>query len=212
MHNTKYVLQREDGQFYYKWYGSSRHGWTEDFNKAFYFETKKGAKSRMYTSGDMNCKIQEVNCRLIDEDEPEYTVNEVTEEIANKYDGKCYVDYDTPERIEAVRFFKTKKGLSGQYIGCSYTTYYNHTLNDRIGTKGVENTFNLTSINMIEDNCGLYAEISKDDFDRMVKIAETMKSKINEMHETINNYKRTFECYKNHCYTAYMQGSLQDGQ
>jgi hypothetical protein len=43
---TKYVLQRADGQFYYKGRVSSSWGFTEDFNKAYLFDTEKGAKLR----------------------------------------------------------------------------------------------------------------------------------------------------------------------
>lgn len=67
MNRTAYILVREDGQYYYKGHGSSVYGWTEDFNKAFLFASKIGAKMRMYTSGDMKCSIKEVFITLKDE-------------------------------------------------------------------------------------------------------------------------------------------------
>lgn len=44
---TKYVLQRADGQFYYKKNStSSSWGFTDDFGKVYLFDTEKGAKLR----------------------------------------------------------------------------------------------------------------------------------------------------------------------
>ena len=63
-----YVLQRADGKFYWKNQNtSSSHGWEEGFENAFLFATEKGAKSRMYTSHDQECKIRKVKITLIDE-------------------------------------------------------------------------------------------------------------------------------------------------
>ena len=67
MNRTAYILKREDGKYYYKGHGSSIYGWTDDFNKAFLFASKVGAKMRMYTSQDMKCKIVEVEIKLKDE-------------------------------------------------------------------------------------------------------------------------------------------------
>ena len=61
---TMYVLQREDGYFYWKGNVSSRHDWVKEFDKAFLFQTKQGAKSRMFTSQKMSCEIREVLIQL----------------------------------------------------------------------------------------------------------------------------------------------------
>lgn len=47
-----YVIRRSDGKFYYKGHVSSMYGFVEDFNKAFLFESERGAKSRLYTAGE----------------------------------------------------------------------------------------------------------------------------------------------------------------
>ena len=50
---TKYVLQNSDGQFYWKDKSvSSRYGFTEDFSKAYIFDSEKGAKTRLYLAGE----------------------------------------------------------------------------------------------------------------------------------------------------------------
>ena len=50
--SIRFVIRRSDGQFYYKGHVSSMYGFTEDFNKAFLFESERGAKSRLYTAGE----------------------------------------------------------------------------------------------------------------------------------------------------------------
>jgi len=50
---TKYVLQNSDGEFYWKDKSvSSRYGFTEDFGKAYIFDSEKGAKTRLYLAGE----------------------------------------------------------------------------------------------------------------------------------------------------------------
>jgi hypothetical protein len=50
---TKYVLQNADGQFYWKDKSvSSLYGFTDDFGKAYIFDSEKGAKTRLYLAGD----------------------------------------------------------------------------------------------------------------------------------------------------------------
>ena len=50
---TKYVLRNSDGQFYWKDKSvSSRWGFDNDFNKAYLFDSEKGAKSRLDIAGE----------------------------------------------------------------------------------------------------------------------------------------------------------------
>ena len=66
----KYVLQRADGQFYYKGRVSSSWGFTEDFNEAYLFDTEKGAKTRksLPAAGE-NAKIRKVLITLLPEED-----------------------------------------------------------------------------------------------------------------------------------------------
>ena len=60
-----YVLQREDGKFYWKNQStSSSHGWEDGFDKAFLFSSRRGAESRMFVSHDMKCEVKEVTVTL----------------------------------------------------------------------------------------------------------------------------------------------------
>lgn len=103
-------------------------------------------------------------------------INVLTEELAQKYDGKCYVDYDDNYRIEAVHFFKDDKGLNVHYVGTDgLQVLYNYTDVDEINTEGMENTYSLSYINMIEENSPLLKEISKEKFDEIVAIVEQSK-------------------------------------
>lgn len=103
-------------------------------------------------------------------------INVLTEELAQKYDGKCYVDYDDNYRIEAVHFFKDDKGLNMHYVGTDgLRVSYNHTDVDEINTEGMENAYSLSYINMIEEDCHLLKEITKEKFDEIVAIVDSCK-------------------------------------
>ena len=103
------------------------------------------------------------------DDLPDFNV--LTEELATKYDGKCYVDFDDYKRIEAVRFFKDEKGLNIQSVGTDgLRVSYNWCDYDEIGTEGADNTYSLPYINMIEDGVSLLKEITKEKFDEIVDI------------------------------------------
>ena len=56
----KYVIRREDGKFYYKGSVSSLYGYTEDFGKAYLFDTPRGAKSRLFTANPMKASVRAV--------------------------------------------------------------------------------------------------------------------------------------------------------
>ena len=103
-------------------------------------------------------------------------INVLTEELAQKYDGKCYVDYDDNYRIEAVRFFLDEKGLNMHSVGTDgLRVSYNHTDFDEINTEGMENAYSLSYINMIEEDCHLLKEITKEKFDEIVAIIDSCK-------------------------------------
>ena len=63
----KYVLQREDGVFYYKGSGSSIYGYCNDISDAFLFKTEQGAKSRSFTANPLSVKVRKVKITLLDE-------------------------------------------------------------------------------------------------------------------------------------------------
>ena len=103
-------------------------------------------------------------------------INVLTEELVQKYDGKCYVDYDDNYRIEAVHFFKNDNGLNAHYVGTDgLQVLYNYTDVDEINTEGMENAYSLSYINMIEEDCHLLKEITKEKFDEIVAIVDSCK-------------------------------------
>ena len=42
----------------------------------------------------------------------------IDEALANKLNGRCFIDLDMPDRIEGFKFTKTKTGLDCLWIGC----------------------------------------------------------------------------------------------
>lgn len=64
---TMYVIQRADGQFYWKHQSiSSCYGY-DSFDKAYLFSTEKGAKSRIgYGNEGQEYKVKQVKVILVD--------------------------------------------------------------------------------------------------------------------------------------------------
>ena len=123
-------------------------------------------------------------------------INVLTEELAQKYDGKCYVDYDDNYRIEAVRFFKDDKGLNMHYVGTDgLRVSYNHTDVDEINTEGMENAYSLSYINMIEENSHLFKEITKEKFDEIVAIVDSCKNFCDQRTEWIRTKQKELGIY-----------------
>ena len=105
---TKYVLQNSDGEFYWKDKSvSSRYGFTEDFGKAYLFDSEKGAKTRLYLAGDEG-KIRPVIVGL-------------PEELETVYIPSVWVEGDikkSPSKMSAASLDTE----TGEYSSC--TKYY----------------------------------------------------------------------------------------
>lgn len=128
---------------------------------------------------------------LWDEDEDKWEVN-IDEELVNKYDGKCYIDFDMNDRIEAVCFYRTKKGLGSRTIGCDYHWGYNHEYEDEFGTHDWQDTFCGAYIHMIETNCYLLKEIPKEEFEKILAIVIEQIRKSNEMSAEFEKLQKPF--------------------
>lgn len=66
MTRIMYVLQAEDGKFYWKNENtSSSHGLKEGFENAYLFKTRKGAEQRKKLPCYSTCDIKEVEVKLV---------------------------------------------------------------------------------------------------------------------------------------------------
>lgn len=102
--------------------------------------------------------------------------------LAEKYDGRCFLDLDMPDRIEALMFTKTDKGLQGEYIGCDYGWGYNHKFLDKYedAAESLEDLYNGSSIEIIETNCSLHKEITREKYEEIKKIVTEQIKKANK--------------------------------
>ena len=67
MKRIMYVLQSEDGSFYWKSDSvSSMHGLNKDFEHAYLFKTKHGAEQRKKLPCYSKCTIKEVELKLVE--------------------------------------------------------------------------------------------------------------------------------------------------
>jgi len=64
MEETRYVIQNNKGEFYWKGDTSSLYGFDKKFDKAFLFKSRQGAELRMRIFP--NCTIMEVELKLIE--------------------------------------------------------------------------------------------------------------------------------------------------
>ena len=108
---TKYVLQNSDGEFYWKDKSvSSRYGFTEDFGKAYLFDSEKGAKTRLYLAGE-NGVIRPVIIGL----------PKINEPLKRFYIPSVWIKEDIkklPSKMSAASFDTE----TGEYSSC--TKYY----------------------------------------------------------------------------------------
>lgn len=62
-----YVLQNEDGSFFWKNDRFSMHGLNKDFETAYLFETRWGAEQQRRQSCYSKCIIRKVELKLVEE-------------------------------------------------------------------------------------------------------------------------------------------------
>lgn len=92
---------------------------------------------------------------------------QITQELADKYDGRCFLDLDMPDRIEAVRFNKKDSGLEGEYIGCNFHWGYDRKFTDPYGEMEEEDSYHCATIVMLEDGMILHREITREEYYRI---------------------------------------------
>ena len=92
---AKYVLQRADGQFYWKDKSvSSKWGFAEEFDKAYLFDSEKGAKTRLDIAGE-GARVRKVAITLVPEDETVYIPSVWTNDIKSCPSTASYASYDS---------------------------------------------------------------------------------------------------------------------
>lgn len=110
----------------------------------------------------------------------------INEELANKLNGRCFLDTDMPERVEGFKFVKTKTGIDCIYIGAWYCGTYSHVCHEDYGTYKVKDTYFGTDIASIETNFYLIKEISEEVFNKMISI-------VSEQDNIVTKLKSDFE-------------------
>lgn len=61
LQTIKYIVQREDGLFYWKGWSSSQHGWEKSFDKAYLFNRITSATTRAKKLSHLyNTKVKSV--------------------------------------------------------------------------------------------------------------------------------------------------------
>ena len=110
----------------------------------------------------------------------------INELVADKLNGRCFIDTDMPERIEGFKFIKTKTGIDFISIGADPFFTYTHTYHEDNGVYKVKDTYFGTDIILVEEGFNLLHEVSEEVFNKMIKI-------VNEQQEIVSDIKKNFE-------------------
>lgn len=98
---------------------------------------------------------------------------EIDEELADKLNGRCFVDTDMSERIEGFKFVKTKTGIDLISIGADSFLTYNYVYHEDYGKYKVKDTYFGTEIINVLTEFYLLHEVSEEIFNEMIKIVNT---------------------------------------
>lgn len=96
---------------------------------------------------------------------------EINEELADKYDGRFFIDHDTNDRIEVFMFAKNKTGIDMRFVGCDFKWGYDFVVNTEYGTWTSDQESICSYIHMIEEGSDLIEETTEDKFVLAVSIA-----------------------------------------
>lgn len=110
----------------------------------------------------------------------------IDEALADRLDGRCFIDTNNPDRIEGFKFLKTKNGIDCIHIGAGPASAYDHVLHENYGTYKVGDTY--FGIDIIDVETGLYIikEITDDVFSKMIDV-------VNEQDEIVKKNKEQFK-------------------
>ena len=111
----------------------------------------------------------------------------ITPELAESLNGRCFLDLDMSDRIEAFRFIKTSTGIDMHSIGCDNHWGYSHVHHDDFGEYEINDTFNGIWIDMVNEKSFLVREIPQEKFDRANAIVNEI---MDEAEKRENEFKK----------------------
>ena len=111
----------------------------------------------------------------------------ITPELAETLNGRCFLDLDMSDRIEAFRFIKTSTGIDMHSIGCDNHWGYSHVHHDDFGEYEINDTFNGIWIDMVNEKSFLVREIPQEKFDRANAIVNEI---MDEAEKRGNEFKK----------------------
>lgn len=119
------------------------------------------------------------------------TIN-ITPELAESLDGRCFLDLDMNDRIEAFRFIKTGTGLDMLSIGCNDHWGYSHVHHDDYGEYEIDDTYNGIWIDMVNEKSFLVREIPQAKFDRANAIVNDVMDKAEKRESEFRKKQKEF--------------------
>ena len=115
---------------------------------------------------------------------------EIDEELANKLNGRCFVDTDMPERIEGFKFIKTKTGIDFISIGADSFFTYNYVYHEDYGKYKIKDTYFGTEIISVLTKFYLLHEVSEEIFNKMIKIVNAQSEMVNKIEKEFKSKQK----------------------
>lgn len=106
---------------------------------------------------------------------------DITPELADKLDGRCFMDLDMSERVEGFCFEKAPNGLKCKTIGAdAHYVAYIHTYAQIYGKYKIKDTWFGTEIINVKTDQYLIKEIDSKTWDDMVSLVRSQKERIDK--------------------------------
>lgn len=129
----------------------------------------------------------------------EITTINITPELVELLDGRCFIDLDMPDRLEAFQFKKTMDGINALYCGADGAgvayIHYSEDQADLYGEHNIDDTFNGASIECIITKPAFSVEIPYAAFEHIRahvhqrrQIIEANRQYIDEVRSAILKY------------------------
>lgn len=114
----------------------------------------------------MNIDFVKSFIEVADPERPTNDIINITPELADHLDGRCFIDLDMHERLEGFQFHKTNNGIIAEYCGTDgYGIAYIHDgsddkfMEDKFGKHLIDNTYNGCTIYEVVFDRSLNLEI-----------------------------------------------------
>lgn len=97
----------------------------------------------------------------------ENSILKLTYKNCKHLDGKCFIDLDSPNHLEVIKFFITEDEIQCRYTGTNGIKGYDFVTKDKYGIYSSKDVCNGDTLMMIHDNNELIKEIPEELYQKL---------------------------------------------